>query len=409
MGLVYASRKHVRRTGTLTREGEKAHLELMLKTPLVVMMALGLAACSSQRIEPSDEPTDAVSEDLRPGCPSWGCGENSPLLGPHKMEELSWDGAPNPKSGVRLIGFYFGSPAGAPYDPEVIGDKLVVHLRSNHAITLSGSALVNGYFRLSYPATPTTAAGIADLRITSLSNGLQFWLGSTKTVETYQLEYTGADTPAGRYYPLCKNPPPIAKPGTTLSMVEGHLTPSAYEAILFTGDRYDIDLKNVTASTYAAAGHWFNIACAGGALLKLHLNRHTTASAEPGFTTTSDQRQTMLKMYTGDFCGTGEPYTEQGTKIHWTNSLGWSSSPGNTTSYESLWDKNGAVCLTTHRLHNQPTLFGDDYQLQIQGDPLALPKPLTGACRKPDCTTIPKFPNVHDTGYYLMTQSIATP
>jgi len=378
----------------------------MQRSSMTILAAtLALTACVG--LPPAeDEHVEETSQALMPHCPSWGCGENSPLLGPFDMHELDALGGANTQ-GVRLLGFRKGT---VTYRPDVTQDRLTARDLVTGATVLAGSALEGGAFVVEHPAGPGLGAGgIAEIIVTRVTEAatspITFWQGPATPVETYQLDYTGADLPPGVHRPLCRNPPVPLKVGV-LPTVEGHPYPTRFEAVLYTGDRYAASTKNVTASTYASAGSFFNIACAGGALLKLHLNRHTTASSLPGFETTASQRQAMLKMYTGDFCGTGEAFTEQGTRIHWQTSTGETSPPGNDASNESLWTADGALCLSTHRLKG---LSIYDYEGAINGK-----RSSPGRCPKPECSSAALLAfgtgaGVGRTRPYLRTQSAALP
>jgi hypothetical protein len=343
----------------------------------------GFVACTGPPVTHLPQPATS-------SCPSWGCGGNSPVMGPFEFHELEEHGAPN-EANMRLIGF---RKNGVLYNPHVEKDKLYALDQVTRAPVLSGSDLLGGTFEVLLPGTGPAETRTAEIRISHVSTDVTFWLGPSDPVETYELEFTGIVLPPGAFRPLCLHPP-LVDDG------EGQTNVRPFETILYTGDRYNAHTKEVTASTYKAAGYWFNFACAGSALAKLHLNRHTTASATAGFTTTADQRQAMLKMYTGDFCGTGEAFTQQGTRIHWTNALGWSSPPGSTTTYESLWTSRGAVCLTTHRLHGLSPI---DYEGMIQGTSTS-----RGRCPRRPCAEIIGFPSLAATGTYILTQSPALP
>jgi ADYC domain-containing protein len=343
----------------------------------------GLSACVSP-------PVTQVLLQETSSCPSWGCGGNSPVIGPFEFHELEEHGALN-DANMSLVGFRLN---GVPYQPHVEGDKLLALDLNTGVPVFSGPDLKGGIFEVLLPGTGPAETRRAEIQITQVSNDVTFWLGPSDPVETYELQYTGSDVPPGAFRPLCKDPPPV-RDG------EGQTNVARFQTILFTGDRYKASTKEVTASTFEASTGWFNFACAGSAIAKLHLNRHTTASATAGFTTTADQRQAMLKMYTGDFCGTGEALTQQGTRIHWINALGWSSPPGNATTYESLWTSSGATCLTTHRLKGLSPI---DYQGMIQGTSGS-----RGRCPKRPCAGVPGFPRLTGSGAYILTQSPALP
>ncbi|MBK9034836.1 MAG: hypothetical protein IPL61_26830 [Myxococcales bacterium] len=345
----------------------------MTRTHLALPFALlALAAC----VDETEDRLGSTDHDLI-ACPKWGCSENSPILGPFGMHELEELGTPN-DAGISVIALRKGA---ASYRVDVAADRLR-GLNPNGSIGLQGAALIGSTIRLSTPSGP------ASLHIMNVSETVKFWRGPATTVETYELGWTGAGYPnMAAPYPLCLNPPNRLDG-------EGQYWLKPYEAILYTGDRYDADAKLVTAASYRGAGTWFNIACAGGALAKLHLNRHTTAGTVAGFQSTVPQRQAMLKMYTGDFCGTGEAFTRQGTSLRWTSDQGGSSVGGGTASYESLWTADGAICLSTHRLH------GSAYDMDAE---------LGATCALPTCSSVAGFPGPAGTGAYLLTQSAAIP
>lgn len=147
-------------------------------------------------------------------------------------------------------------------------------------------------------------------------------------------------------------------------------------AVIFTGDRYR-DKGYVVRSKDSSTG-WtdgdskvFNIACHGTAVYKLHFLGHTSASnsssPEPELdptavgpalsavpSTTVPQRQTMLRMLAGDYCGHGRPFTRDGHPLsygfagspRWNRSFGLDSA----VSIDARWNENGATCLGTPRL-----------------------------------------------------------
>jgi ADYC domain len=151
-----------------------------------------------------------------------------------------------------------------------------------------------------------------------------YWATPPEVVRTYTLTYTSEAQPEPQ--PLC--------------------TTSVNEALLFAGDRYDAERKTVTATGGATAG-WFNIACAGTALAKLHLTRHTEASQT--VPTTAAERQAMLKMFTADVCGDGTSFTVQGQPLLWADAKGLTAFASAPASLEAVWSDRGALCLDTPR------------------------------------------------------------
>jgi ADYC domain len=287
---------------------------------------------------PGSEPEEAVSvtTQMESQCPTWGCGENSPIMGPWKFYELNVNHLANAQ-GISIIDF---QQAGHSYQPHLLnGSQLLA--TDAAGITISGAALAGGYFRL---ATPSGPYNLLLSKVSPLAtSAVLFWIGPPSPIETYELVYMGPTDTFPR--PVCNSPP-----SSTFSEGPRQSWARPLEAILYTGDRYDADQKLVTASSYPATLGWFNIACAGSALAKLHLTRHTTAGSTPAYLATASQRQAMLKMYVSDVCGNGDAWTKKGTPLHWTNTLQWNQLDNLEFAQEALWTATGARCLTKHRL-----------------------------------------------------------
>jgi hypothetical protein len=119
-------------------------------------------------------------------------------------------------------------------------------------------------------------------------------------------------------------------------------------AIFLEGDRFDAESKRVSPPV---GDGWFNLACAGAVVAKMHLLRHTAAGADLTHTTTLEQRTAMLKMLTADFCGDGRAWTADGTPLFYTDARGWHPTPNSPLPgpIEALWGPTGALCLNTPR------------------------------------------------------------
>lgn len=298
-----------------------------------VPVALALVACV--------EDPDLGQAEQEALCPLWGCGENSPLMGPYGEHEYDWTGTVANAEGSRITRLVQGTES---YRPRIVEGNRLIAEHANGTV-LQGTQLEGAYFLV---MTPTEPYKIIIHNVTPRAvSPVRFWIGPQLPIETYELRYTKLRSAVTHPEPLCKNPP-------ARDSGEGdpsRLWHAPLEAILFTGDRYTSGSKEVIASSYSTAGTFFNIACAGSAIAKLHLARYTTASsAPPMFTSTAPERQAMLKMYSGDFCGNGNPWTEQGTKLRWQNPKNWSVFSGSEFAQESLWGPQGALCLDTHRL-----------------------------------------------------------
>lgn len=205
------------------------------------------------------------------------------------------------------------------------------------ATVKTGAALEDGYFRVL-----DDDAGVEfHIRIAHVSNVVRYWLGDADVVQTYELMYR--QLPAVTEQPVCANPPDSLDPTSGGGAPATWLAP--FEAILFTGDRYDGVTKEVWATGGDRTRGWFNIGCAGSALAKLHLNRHTTAGAKGPYTASPDARQSLLNAFTANLCGTGAAFTEPGTPLRWQDAAGWKPDFAPTSTPEAVWGPAGAVCL----------------------------------------------------------------
>jgi ADYC domain len=263
------------------------------------------------------------------GCDDeFGCGENSPLIdgaevheqpsqsrsSDRSFHELNMNGLPN-AAGFAVLG---GRKGNISYVLEGAGAAIVARPKAANAPVLEGASLVDLALDLRDAADRRYVLRVAGTDTT------EFWAGVRGSVRTYVLTHTNASGAAPR--PLC--------------------TTGVNEAILFAGDRYDSRSKTVIATGRDASG-WINIACAGTALAKLYLTRHTEASQLVA--TTRDERQAMLKMFTADVCGDGTSFTVHGQPLLWADAKGITTFASRPASVEAIWNASGAVCLDTPR------------------------------------------------------------
>ena len=230
------------------------------------------------------------------------------------FHELNLNGLPN-LVGLSIIRV---ERAGTPYRLEINGASIVARPSDSRLPALSGRNLVGLNLELRDSTGARSVIRIAD------SGSTTYWASPREPVPTYTLTYTSATH---------SNPQPLC-------------TANGNDAILFSGDRYDAERKTVTA-TGAATGGWFNIACAGTALAKLHLTRHTEASQI--VKTTAIERQAMLKMFTADVCGDGTAFTVHGQPLLWADANHLTSFSARPASLEAVWTDRGAVCLDAPR------------------------------------------------------------
>lgn len=308
-----------------------------------------LAACVEAPDEGDDLDLGTEAQELL-GCHSWGCNANSPVIEVWDFHELNENGVPNAQ-GVTLHGLWKN---GIEYQPRVTGAKLRGYPKSAGVPVLEGLALDGAYFDVETPD-----ATHWQIKIENVSSVVGYWVGSAGPYnETYELLYTKPGW-GNSARPLCKNPPGRVD-------AEGRIWGRQYEALLFTGDRYNAGNFTVTATDYRSTEGWFNLGCAGSALAKLHLTRHTTAGMDSTHPSSWQSRQAMLKMYVADVCGNGFSSTKQGEPLRWTNTLGWQPLPAVFSSYEAIWSWNGAVCLDTHRLEGTQLWIDLDIENQIK-------------------------------------------
>jgi len=263
------------------------------------------------------------------GCDDFGCGTNSPIVDGAAIEkqatraaapvdrsfhELHVGGMPN-AAGFVVLG---ARKAGIPYSVEAAGAAIVARPQTPGAPQLEGLSLVDLVFDLRDGSDRRYTLKIAASKTT------RFWADPQGSVPTYVLTYASASDPTPQA--LC--------------------TTAVNQAILFAGDRYD-SLNKIVISTDAEPSGWFNVACAGTALAKLYLTRHTQASQIT--MTTRGERQAMLKMFTADVCGDGTSFTVHGQPLLWADAKGITKFAGNPVSIEAIWNDAGAVCLDTPR------------------------------------------------------------
>ena len=288
---------------------------------ILLVSAAGIGACA-ESVEPVSTAPASTS------CYDWGCTGNSPVMGPFRSHEFHTGGLPNAE-GLRVDGFWIG---GTRYTPVVEGDRFYAWDGQNDV--KAGAELVDGYFRILDGETG------AELRmtVTGVSNEVTFWLGDADRVQTYELSYV--ELPSLKAYSVCANPP---------DKYDGSVAPATwdrrFEAILFTGDRYDGATKQIWTVGGDDTTGWFNIGCAGSALAKLHLNRHTTAGAKAPYDAKVDARQSLLNAFTANLCGTGTAFTEPGMPLRWINAAGWKSPLDPAWDLEAVWGPDGAVCV----------------------------------------------------------------
>lgn len=303
---------------------------------LVVIALLSIAACTEP--DPVATATAFAPQMVPPPCEGYDCNLNGSNFGAYIFHELQETGVRN-SAGLMLDGLW---KFGLRYQPHVVDDRLT----ATHPFMapLNGALLTGSYLRL-----VDADDGEWRIYIEHVSNTLLFWtFPEDGTVETYRLRYVAPGAGFASRRGFCNDPPlPTDVDGGTWSVFD--------EAFLFSGDRYDASAKTVIPTT--AASRWFNIACAGSVLAKVHLYAYSVAATTPAHTTSWEERNDLFAMYTGNVCGDGTSYTVPRTPIRWTGSNGWHplDYPSAPTAPEAVWGDGRAQCLDTFRIPaNQP-------------------------------------------------------
>lgn len=191
-----------------------------------------------------------------------------------------------------------------------------------------------------------------------------FRVGADELVPVYLLKVrrAGADQKTERF--VCNNSAIPHDPDWTAD---------AHAALVYRGDKYSPDEKRVIASDEKSK--WAFLACAGSGGAKLHLHRHTLAGsyrylggdAPPRgpaeYQTTLDDRTTLMKAITADYCGDGTSHTIAGVPLvyaankPWWPPRGWSPAamvPPAVRSIDAIWTPGGARCIDDRRYDTGP-------------------------------------------------------
>jgi hypothetical protein len=292
-----------------------------MRAVFTVGLGVGLAASAGCVMEPAPlaEAVSALTE-----CDVTRCGTNSPSIDGRGFHELNVNHLPNAQ-GIHLVAFV---KAGKQYQARVVQGRL----RASDGVTTFGGIWLKGaQFIVAEENGHQFAITIEDV------GTLHYWAAlpgtPPATLETYNLDWEPVGL--GQRQPVCGNPVGQDR-GDLLGMV-------ALTAVMFEGDRIDSVAKTVSP---AIDPSWFNIGCAGHAIAKLALTGHTEAAKSDGYATTTLERQTMLKMLVGDYCGHGEAFTAPGERLYWRDDHHWMDYLGPVHApVETRWTPTGAACL----------------------------------------------------------------
>lgn len=323
---------------------------------LVGVVHIALAGCVPEEQAISTASTTSGIGTL-PRCPEWGCDTNAATIGDGIIfDELELSGLPN-AGGVRIEGAALGD--GTEVQLDVEGDRLVALDLVEPSRRYAGPQLRGMIIRLMYAKDASVPEEKIELQVNPVTAEndprITFWEGEPHEVESYDIAARRAS-----------RPPP--KPGDfDILICKGDLLESRidwpaariHSALVYEGDHFDAWSRTVSPPVPGT----FNLACAGTAMAKMHLLRHTAASnyiprpaVSNPYPTTIEERIAMLKMITADYCGTGQSFTVDGQPLRWHDNTGWPQRDlnlGEMASIEAIWGREGAWCLNTPRRYER--------------------------------------------------------
>jgi hypothetical protein len=348
----------------------------MGKSIFSLVAAVGvLGACTS-----TVESVGSVSSAMN--CSYQGCGANAATVGDGIVfDEIDASGQLADPSGLQLVGAW--AAGGRPVSIDVVGDQLRATALDYPTDTYATpQQLQDMVLRLSH-----TDGAEYELRINFVSM-TTYWTVRPGDIPVYQL-YVRKTKLSGSGLPESElDPPGPGRPICTGKNLDTAAETQAlpYGALMFAGDRFDDGHKTVTLvpapdPAQPPGPRWFNLACIGTSMAKMHFLRHTTAGSFSNngtpVSTTPAQRQAMLKMLTADYCGNGHSFTVNGRPLAYQDSMDWYTlyrvDLERLDDFEAVWGPNGAICLS------QPRLAKVD---EIQGYCITHKRPMIPTCTK---------------------------
>jgi hypothetical protein len=315
------------------------------------MMVVVLATAQSDAVEAAP-------------CDPMGCGVNGIWLGGniafHELhagvhDNLNFTDAELNSAGLKIVSFK--SANGTALRLRINGDELVGETENGRIV--DGRRLVGAKIHLKGSPFSFT------LKIESY-DCVEFWAGSQYPNRSGNL------VPPKDKKTCSKNEVPVYTINFTIDGIDKTASvcgpdvvseqPLVGRSVIFRGDRYLGVVGGPAQITETGANDsWFNVACAGTAIAKLHLNRHTLASGDNRHVTNVEQRTALLRMLTADYCGNGRLFTVNGHELRYRFRQSWpleypQYSHRDLHSIEATWNQNGAVCLNVPRLADREPL-----------------------------------------------------
>jgi hypothetical protein len=326
---------------------------------LTILPVLLAASCAA-------EPDVVEVEPIYARCSAAWCPGNAASAGDGLLFDEFHLGNANNYAGVRMTGA--SDPSNAPIEIDVrYGHELIGRYPGGGVLT--NGSLVGTVIHFAYDEDDGTI-GRFHVRIAGVDgNHVRFLSGdTTQLVPVYDLRVYREGTKDDDEHFVCGD----AVDATWSAQVPHH-------AIIFRGDRYDPQYKTVIESdtvpiSMPTSYPWAFIACGGSGASKLHLYRHTHAGGysstySPAFTTTLLERTTLYKAIVADYCGTGQSFTVDGTKLVWATTKDPSAWPfpwslGSVRYSEAVWGPTGATCLDRARLWPDHEYIRDKIQVE---------------------------------------------
>jgi ADYC domain len=292
------------------------------------------------------EEVSGLEQALEPTtpCPPWRCTNSAEVI-LYGIHELNLFGEPNEQR-VTLQLDQFGRAMlfknNTKYSLHISKGGFLEGHPYSLGLKISGQQLVGAELRLRYRGSPFYNIKINRVREITLPPDL----GRPDPVQVYQFSWYTANGGKQAGKNICNSADALRQIKLDQYEQYGMLRD---ETLLFTGDR--IDPQTMTMATDPTQS-WINFGCANFTLAKLYMTRNTTESATTPLPV-PERYQAMLKMYTGDYCGTGDPITVSGTPMIWdTKQVAFFNAP---LELESRWNAHGATCLKKMRLEANPS------------------------------------------------------
>lgn len=305
--------------------------------------------------------TSASESAIGPaGCSLFYCGDNAASAGDGLLfDEFDLFHRPN-YAGVRMLGASWVPASGGTPVPLTI-DVVRHTLRGIEpdGTVHEGGDLVGTIIKMEYQDAAYSES--FELLISDFQqSNVTFLAGDPEYIPSYEIKARRrGKEPQKEFFHVCNRDALVVDP---------LWTGAPHAAVIFRGDRYIPGRKQLMAENDPDDG-WSFLACAGSAGAKMHLFRHTHAGAfdasmtSTPFMTTPDQRTTLLKTITADYCGDGSTFTINGQPLAFTAAPPFGMPPVNLAiaplpppvlppptgygvrSHEAIWNAGGAICI----------------------------------------------------------------